>query len=52
LGDLDDLHSFITRDLALIPITSIDAVLVGRAVKRPGQPAGSWMQRPGALRGQ
>ena len=37
LRDLEDLHTFITRDLAPLSITSIDTVLVGRAVKRPGQ---------------
>ncbi|MFE9533226.1 Lrp/AsnC family transcriptional regulator [Streptomyces sp. NPDC006691] len=36
LHDLEDLHRFITRDLASLPITSIDTVLVGHAVKRPG----------------
>jgi DNA-binding Lrp family transcriptional regulator len=37
LRDLEDLHTFITRDLAPLSITGIDTVLVGRAVKRPGQ---------------
>ena len=42
LHDLEDLHRFITQDLAPLPITSIDTVLVGRAVKRLGHlPAGS-----------
>ncbi|WP_331760158.1 winged helix-turn-helix transcriptional regulator (plasmid) [Streptomyces sp. NBC_01471] len=37
LRDLEDLHSFITRDLASLSITSVDTVLVGHAVKRPGR---------------
>ncbi|WP_328320316.1 Lrp/AsnC family transcriptional regulator [Streptomyces sp. NBC_00388] len=36
LRDLEDLHRFITQDLASLSITSIDTVLVGHAVKRPG----------------
>ncbi|MFJ2407181.1 Lrp/AsnC family transcriptional regulator [Streptomyces xanthochromogenes] len=40
LRDLEDLHRFITHDLAPLPVTGIDTVLVGCAVKRPGQPPG------------
>ncbi len=41
LRDLEELHRFITRDLAPLSISGIDTVLVGRAVKRPGHaPAG------------
>lgn len=40
LRELEDLHGFITRDLASLSITSIETVLVGRAVKRPGHTPG------------
>ncbi|MFF3978165.1 hypothetical protein [Streptomyces sp. NPDC001828] len=42
LRDLEALRRFITQDLAPLSVTSIDTVLVGHAVKRPGSaPVGS-----------
>jgi DNA-binding Lrp family transcriptional regulator len=36
LRDLDDLHRFITRDLAALEVDNIDTILVGREFKRSG----------------
>ena len=34
LRDLDDLHRFITKDLAALKVDNIDTILVGRGFKR------------------
>ena len=36
LRDLDDLHRFITKDLAALEVDNIDTILVGREFKRSG----------------
>ena len=36
LRDLDDLHRFITKDLAALEVDDIDTILVGREFKRSG----------------
>jgi DNA-binding Lrp family transcriptional regulator len=36
LRDLDDLHRFITKDLAALEVDNIDTILVGREFKRAG----------------
>jgi DNA-binding Lrp family transcriptional regulator len=36
LRDLDDLHRFITRDLAALEVDNIDTILIGREFKRSG----------------
>jgi DNA-binding Lrp family transcriptional regulator len=45
LRDLEHLYRFITEDLAEYDISTIDTVLVGHAVKRPGKRPGGG--RPG-----
>ncbi len=42
LRDLDQLYEFLTGDVAALGVTTVETVLVGEAIKRPGVALASW----------
>jgi hypothetical protein len=43
-GPLPELCDFLTRDLAALDVTAAETVLVGEAVKRPGNPTSALVE--------